>query len=661
MIGIGIDTGGTYTDAVIYDFEKEVVLAGGKAPTTHQNLEIGIEGALDTLPEDLLRQGEFLALSTTLATNACVEKKGGRAKLIFIGVEYKTVEEMYQKYGLPHPGEILFLDCADSRWEQILAEALPELKNYDSVAVVQIFAREDGGKWEKRVKEILEDELHIPCVCGNELFQERNVLRRGAGALLNAQLIPVIRSFVCEVRKVLKRKSLKIPIVVVRSDGSLMSLEFALEHPVETLLSGPAASVMAGVKLAGEPEALIVDMGGTTTDVAIVENGAAIVEKDGISLGQWKTFVKGVFVDTFGLGGDSAVRYHERKLYLDTRRIVPVCSLAARYPDVKAELRELLELEDGSSIHFLHEFLLLVKDIRGKSGYTEEEQLLCKRLKDGPMILSKAAKSLGRDPYSFHTERLEREGIVIRSGLTPTDIMHLCGDFTAFEREAAELTAAYVARCVGMDVFNLSRTVYQMVQEKLYCNLVRILWNRQNPCGKKYKNTQKWDDAVAQSFYMAQQKDAGMCKITFTTKAVLIGIGAPIHIFLEPVARMLGTRAVIPKEAPAANALGAVLGNVTAACKVEIQSKYNGGGIEAYLVSGLEQGEFENYEEAKRAAVESAKKMAAELVVKRGAVNYTVLVESKQTAPVVNAEKMFLSETVTARAIGKIGFPAETE
>jgi len=84
-LGIGIDTGGTYTDAVIYDFDNRKVVAKGKSLTTKENLEIGIGNALDSLPADLIGQASVLSLSTTLATNASVENKGGRAKLVMIG------------------------------------------------------------------------------------------------------------------------------------------------------------------------------------------------------------------------------------------------------------------------------------------------------------------------------------------------------------------------------------------------------------------------------------------------------------------------------------------------------------------------------------------------------------------------------------------------
>ncbi len=656
MIGIGIDTGGTYTDAVIYDFEKEQILGSGKSPTTHQKLEIGIAGALNTLPADLLKQSDFLALSTTLATNACVEGTGGRAKLVFFGVEYKTVEEMYQKYGLPHPSEILFLDDKDDCWEDILLQQISELENYDSLALVQIFANKDGGKLEKRAKELLQDKLKKPIVCGYELFQERNVLRRGAGAVLNAQLIPVIHNFIDEVKIVLEKKGLNIPIVIVRSDGSMMSLDFALEHPVETLLCGPAASVMAGAKLSNEPDALIVDMGGTTTDIAIIEDGIPVLEKSGICIGKWKTFVKGLYVDTFGLGGDTAVRYENGELFLDEKRVVPLCVLASEYPWVKDELRQMIAFEQGMSIHFQHEFYLLVHDITDKSGFSEDEKRFCEALKQGPLILKKAAAAVGRDTYNLRMERLEKLGVVIRSGLTPTDIMHIKGDFQSFDSEASQLAVSYVASCVHMEEQVLADKIYDLVEKKLYCNLVRILWHKEMPDSLKYNDTRKWDAAVLASYYMARENKNGMCNLSFKTKAALVGIGAPIHIFLASVAKLLGTKAIVPREAPAANALGAVLGNVTAVYTIEITSNFDGEQAGTYSISGDEGRLYETYEEARAAAEQAARAMASEQIEKRGAAEYSISITTKKVAPIIEDNEMFFSESVTAKAIGKISF-----
>lgn len=108
-IGLGIDTGGTYTDAVMYDFDTKEIVCSVKAQTTKEDLSVGIGNALDGLPSDLLKKAELISLSTTLATNACVENKGGRAKLLFIGVDKKTADLVGADYGLPNVEEILFL------------------------------------------------------------------------------------------------------------------------------------------------------------------------------------------------------------------------------------------------------------------------------------------------------------------------------------------------------------------------------------------------------------------------------------------------------------------------------------------------------------------------------------------------------------------------
>ena len=97
MIGLGIDTGGTCTDAVIYDLAQNTVLASAKTPTTKEDLKTGIRNVLDRLPQNLLSSCRTLALSTTLATNACVEGKWGNGRLILIGLPGTNTASRRQK------------------------------------------------------------------------------------------------------------------------------------------------------------------------------------------------------------------------------------------------------------------------------------------------------------------------------------------------------------------------------------------------------------------------------------------------------------------------------------------------------------------------------------------------------------------------------------
>ena len=114
-LGLGIDTGGTYTDAVIYDFDEGKAVAWGKSPTTREDLTLGIAAALDTLPQESLKKVQRAALSTTLATNACVEGRGGKARMILIGCQRKIVGSVGMEYGLPPAEEIVFVDGGHDR------------------------------------------------------------------------------------------------------------------------------------------------------------------------------------------------------------------------------------------------------------------------------------------------------------------------------------------------------------------------------------------------------------------------------------------------------------------------------------------------------------------------------------------------------------------
>ena len=404
MKGIGIDTGGTCTDAVIYDFETKEVLSEAKTLTTHKDLKIGIRDVLRKLPEDLLRECGQAALSTTLATNACVENLGGKGKIIFLGLSRKVFMETWRSYGFRSLNDILLVDChilpdpaasEEPDWEA-LREKLPDfLKDCDCVSIVQLYAADHGGAYELKVEELIREYPQfqdMPVILGNTLFADLNAIRRGAGALLNARLVPVVCAFMAAIREVFTSMHLDVPITIIRSDGSQMSETFAAERPVETLLCGPAASVIGACTLSDTPNAIVVDMGGTTTDVAIVKNRVVKRAETGIQVGDWKTFVKGLYVDTFGLGGDTRI-YYDRggKIRLGKTRVQPLCTLASEYPQVLDELRK---LDDSGRLNVcpLHEFFILLKDIEGdESGYFfNSEKALCHALKEGPLSYEEA-------------------------------------------------------------------------------------------------------------------------------------------------------------------------------------------------------------------------------------------------------------------------------
>src|SRR6202044_3379168 len=106
------------------------------------------------------------------------------------------------------------------------------------------------------------------------------------------------------VSQVVAAESIDAPLMIVKGDGSLMKADVALEYPVETVLSGPAASVVGASFLTGLKDFVVSDMGGTTTDVAVVAGGRPVVRPEGAVIGGWRTMVRAIEVHTCGLGGD---------------------------------------------------------------------------------------------------------------------------------------------------------------------------------------------------------------------------------------------------------------------------------------------------------------------------------------------------------------------
>lgn len=633
-IGIGIDTGGTYTDAVIYDFEKQKVLSSAKSLTTKNDLSLGIIGALDGLDAEERKKAEVIALSTTLATNACVENKGGRAKIIFIGVDDSTIERVGKSYGFtgeesifccPGSGSFDGTTPPDVDWDALMSGTEQWISDAQGLGIVEMYAMNNGAVAEIEAKKRFSSRYNIPIVCGNELFSGVNSLKRGTGTLLNARLVPVIADFITAIKKAMRERELTAPIVIVRSDGSLMSEEFSREKPVETILCGPAASVLGGMKLSKKRDSMIIDMGGTTTDISLVKNAQPVKAGEGVRVGEWKTFVKGVFIDTFGLGGDSAVRPAKSGFELSQRRVVPISLLSKQYPSVKNELETLLR-ETKWHTRAVYEYYALVRPIDGHEEYTEEERDFCAALKDKPLMLREAAAAGGTDIYHLEKfARLENEGIVIRAGLTPTDFMHIAGDFAGYDTEAARLAARFLMRSLGFDdldeneVRKFTESVYEAVKRKLYKNIVRVLMQDKYP--KLFENGLGRElDELTDSFWDEFRAGGGeYFSMRPKTRAALVGIGAPIHIFLPDVAKALGTECVIPENAGVANAVGAVVGNINAEVCVEVRPNHTPGGIEGYFVCAAQENKkVWSRRDAVDEAVEMARALAAAEAKKRG-------------------------------------------
>ena len=162
---------------------------------------------------------------------------------------------------------------------------------------------------ERRLRKLVNSLTDKPVTCGHELASQLDAPRRALTVALNASLIPYIDELIRAIQTILGEYRISAPLMMVKGDGSLISAELALSRPVETILSGPAASVMGATLMHRQDNAIIADMGGTTTDIAIVTQGQPVVSAKATVIGEWRPMIEAVRVFSVGLGGDSEARF----------------------------------------------------------------------------------------------------------------------------------------------------------------------------------------------------------------------------------------------------------------------------------------------------------------------------------------------------------------
>ena len=189
---------------------------------------------------------------------------------------------------------------------------LKDMRGKVDAIAVSGYASVRNPKHEQEIKRLADEILGVPAICAHQLTSALGFYHRTVTAVLNGRLIPIIDRLLSSTRKVLEKHNIDAPVMVVKGDGTLMTEALAKDRPIETILSGPAASIIGGLALTGKKDGMVVDMGGTTTDIADVTGGKVRIKQEGAKVGGWFTRVLAAEISTFGIGGDS-------KVYLDKK------------------------------------------------------------------------------------------------------------------------------------------------------------------------------------------------------------------------------------------------------------------------------------------------------------------------------------------------------
>ena len=549
--GLGVDTGGTFTDAVIVDMDDFSIVAKKKSPTTHDDLSIGLYKAVDAVlsvseidPSQIVSVG----ISTTLATNSVLENMGGRVGLILIGwdpmhpVHFGEDKQIFIKGGYDVKGRAI-----NSLSLEETTNAINEIsKDVDAIAISGLFANINATQ-ERKVKKLAMDLTGLPTIAGHELSAELGIGLRAETAVLNGKLISIVTKFFDDVKETLEKKGVFAPIMVYKGDGSVMTIDQAKQYPVQTILSGPAASSMGGKILSGKNDFIMVDIGGTSTDIAVVEDGYPQIQFKGAEVGGWRTRVKAVDMSTIALGGDSRISMVEKTFVFGPKRVIPLCRFTVDHP----EIIERIMLND------MYDYYLLKEDAGTSELDDRRKRIVDGMTGKGPMNRMDIMNSTkGLWDIDDDIAGMVSEGLIQHASLTPTDLMVYLGLFEMGNPEGARAGVHAVAEKFGMTEKQAASIMLEEAKTLISEAVLEKLLNDRIDGWK--------DDGSMKLLRRMSTAKKGMDVFEMRPKITIpiIGIGAPSKFLMDDINTRLGTKVLFPENYDVGNAIGAVSSKV---------------------------------------------------------------------------------------------------
>jgi len=643
---LGIDTGGTFTDGVLLNLNTKEVKGKAKAFTTREDLSIGIRNCIENMGDLDPRQVQLVSLSTTLATNAIVEGRGCRVGLILIGHESTGDLPAQQAFVVRGGHDIKGIPVAELDLEAIL-KAVTEMRGQVDTIAISGYLSVRNPEHEQNAQKIIRELWDVPIVCAHQLTTALGFHERTVTACLNARLLPIIAELLSAVKAVLKEKRISAPLMIVKGDGSLMSETMTRDKPIETILSGPAASIVGAVFLTGTESALALDMGGTTTDIAILEDGRPRMNREGATVGGWKTRVEAAEISTFGLGGDSYIQVSkDQKLIIGPKRVWPLSVTASKYPILIEELKKVDPNRQIINSQPIDCFMLVKKPVH-KDQWNQTEWSIISALEESAHNIFALAEKVGRDPNLLPLKDLERAQVIGRISFTPTDLLHVLNTFTDYNVAAAQEGARILAQKMRLEPDEFAAKVLSEIQAALCMTILQSFAYRE---GLRIKLSSEASVSFLLSSLLHGDHKRGF-KSGITLEYPIVALGAPVSGYLPAIGSTLNTPVLIPTHAEVANAVGAASGQVAEQIRILIKPGVAGG----YVVHAPWKREaFLYLEEAEKNALKKAKEVALERAQRAGVVNPELLVEKEEVLSHTAGgnDVVFLETRIEVTAIG---------
>lgn len=332
---LGLDVGGTFTDAVIIEGHR--VVSSAKRRTTKDNLMQGIGEALDAVLASCDTSNiEQVTLSTTVVTNTIVEEKEQVVDLYVVTGPGRNVDDIFpvspiylQGY-TDHRGIVVERTSTDGVRD--IARMVQARSGTDLAAVSAKFGVRNPQE-ELSITEALQD-MYNTISNGSLLSGSLNFPRRTISAYFNSAVTPVFTVFKKNVEDALSARNIKAPLHILKADGGSLPMEHMVSRPVETAFTGPAATVLglSALGAIGNAHTVALDIGGTTTDISLWKHGKPLMTKNGVSIREYPSTVRSFAVTSVGIGGESVVRIVDGEITVGPERVGPSAALGGNEP-----------------------------------------------------------------------------------------------------------------------------------------------------------------------------------------------------------------------------------------------------------------------------------------------------------------------------------------
>ncbi len=533
--GIGIDTGGTFTDAVLLDLDSRNIVKTVKRPTTHYNIGSGVLDSLSSLLEDVEKNAiEKIAFSTTLATNTVAVGKGAKVGLLIIGPVKKVMDlPVVSTEYLPGGHDTLGEEYEPLNIERVL-EAIEELKGtVDAYAIVASMSHTNNSH-ELVVKQAISMLDPKPVFCSHQSSLKSGIMDRAATTVFHARLMPVLMDFVSSLQKRSKEMAITADMKIIRGDATAVDMEQTVNFAGETVTSGPAATAYFGARAVKESKALVVDIGGTTTDLSLVIDGRPLISTGGSLIDRWSTHINAVQTLTVAIGGDSLIKVDTTgRLQIGPDRVQPL-AMSESVADPQSWMGR-----NNAGRYFT---------LPGTtSRISESDEPILLHLQKGGASFNQLKQQAGTSELSFDRKigELVFQRKVVETGFTPTDALHVLDRLDIGNRIPSRSGAAVLARLRSQTPEEFCNDVISLTQKKIFDAIISFLY--------------AIDTHTNAASFPLLDKQLSLFSVSFKIDMPIVGIGAAADKLLPDVAKQLQTKFIFPPHYEVGNAVGAIM------------------------------------------------------------------------------------------------------